>query len=67
MKLLGSASTLETLIQGIGKFYYSDNITLNEVDGVYEVHNLNGKINGVRVIKKKNRYRFESIAIKEGN
>lgn len=60
--LLASAPTGTKIIKLISKFYYSNNITLKKVsDTNHEVHNLKGVIRGVRVVQKKNRFRFEKI------
>jgi len=59
-KLLGSASSLEQLKDGIQKFFYSSNIVLNgnDKDG-YTISNSKGVIEGVKVVLKGKRYRFE--------
>lgn len=64
-KLLGSDSSLESLKEGIAAFYYqsnSDQITLDEREGYWAVINGNDELDGVRVVKKKGRYRFEGKA-----
>lgn len=58
-KLIGSAASLEQLAGLISKFYCSPNIRLVGFVDLFEVHNSSGPIEGVRVIKKGNRYRFE--------
>ena len=59
-KLLGSAPDLDKIKKMIGQYYYSHNITLKEVsDNEWEIHNAKGKIDDVRVVLVKGRYRFE--------
>ena len=61
-KLIGSGPTLDKLKDAIAKYFYSPDIELKEVsDGVWEVHNSKGKIEGFRVVKKGKRFRFEHI------
>jgi hypothetical protein len=55
-KLIGSAPTLDALLNLI-KQRYGWNITHVDVQGA--VYNSNGVIDGVRVIERKGRYRFE--------
>lgn len=60
-KLLGSAPSLEMLLLGAKKFFCSDSISfVVESDGTYSVHNSKGRIDGVRVVAKKNRFRMET-------
>ncbi len=60
--LLASAPTLERITKLVNKFFYSNSIELHEdSSGVYSLINSKGKIDGCRVIKKKNRFRFEMI------
>lgn len=62
--LLASASTLEGIQKLIGKFYYSKPENFGIVfftEKVAHVVGKNGKIDGVIVVKRGNRYRFESI------
>ncbi|MFW6247200.1 MAG: hypothetical protein ACOC22_03465 [bacterium] len=62
MKLLASAASLEQIQKIISDYYFSHNIELKETDqNRYDIHNLRGKIDGVMVIKLKNRYRFERV------
>ena len=62
-KLIGSAPSLERLKDHLSKnYFYSPNIELKQVsDKEWEVHSSKGKIEGFRVIQKKNRFRFEHI------
>jgi hypothetical protein len=55
--LLGSAPTIESLTALISGYYMGSTITVTGED----VHNRKGKIQGVRVIQKGQRWRFESI------
>ncbi len=57
MKLLISSASMEELITQIGKYYYSPNIRVENG----KVFNSKGEINGVRVIEKKKRFRFERL------
>jgi len=58
--LIASSPTKEGIEKLIGDYYYSKNISLKKLDDKdeYEVSNSKGKINGVKVIVKKGRYRF---------
>lgn len=56
-KLLASAPSEAEIIKAISRFYCGATISL---DGE-NIHNLNGLIDGVRVVKKRGRYRFEAI------
>ena len=57
-KLIGSAPTLERLTKAIQEWFY--NPLIKVVDG--QVIKADGNVMaGLRVIKKKNRYRFERI------
>lgn len=60
VQLFGSAGSLEAIKNVISRFYYSSNIKLVKSFNEWEIHNSKGKIAGVRVIKKGQRYRFES-------
>ncbi len=61
-KLLGTSPTLERITSLISKYYYGSTITLTpNDDGTYDVHNLKGKIDGVRVVQKGNKFRFERM------
>jgi len=58
--LIGSTPSKESMTKRIGEYYYSPNIKLIPVDEkTFDVHNSKGKIDKVRVIIKKKRYRFE--------
>ena len=59
--LLGSAPTLDGIKNVIAKFYYGEKELLPVVPNEWQIISKNGAINGVRVIFKKGRYRFESI------
>lgn len=56
-KLLASAPSEAEIIKAISRFYCGATISL---DGE-NIHNLKGLIDGVRVSKKRGRYRFEAI------
>jgi hypothetical protein len=59
--LIGSAPTKEQLEKGINDYYYSKDYTITEQGEVYST--IRGKaLDGVRVIQKKGRWRFERIA-----
>ncbi len=60
--LLGSAPSLDSVKKLISQFYMGSTISLHQIgdSDEYEVHNLKGKINGVKVVKNKGRYRFIS-------
>jgi hypothetical protein len=61
-KLLGTSPSLPMAIKLIGEYFYSNNISLNQVnDNEWEISNAKGVIKGHRVIKLKGRYRFERI------
>lgn len=55
--LMGSSPTRDGIIKLISKFYMGSTIHLEGED----VHNRKGKIEGVRVIEKGKRFRFELI------
>jgi hypothetical protein len=60
--LLASAPTMERITKLVNQYFYSTSIELHEdSSGVYSLINSKGKIDGCRVIKKKNRFRFEMI------
>lgn len=59
-RLLGSAGSLEAIRSMIGDWAFSSNITLKQVGkDEWEVHNAKGLVDGVKVIQKKKRFRFE--------
>lgn len=59
--LLGSSSTLDGIKTVIAKFYYGEKELLSLVTNEWQIIGKNGAIDGVRVILKGKRYRFESI------
>ena len=59
--LLGSAPTLDGIKSVIAKFYYSEKELLPVSANEWQIICNNGALNGVRVILKNKRYRFESI------
>ena len=59
--LLASAPTLDGIKAVIAKFYYSEKDLLPVAPNEWSVIGKNGVINGMRVILKGKRYRFESI------
>ena len=59
--LLGSSSTLDGIKTVITKFYYSEKELLSLSANEWKIIGKNGVLNGVRVVLKKSRYRFESI------
>lgn len=60
--LLASAPSLDRITKMVNQYFYSTSIELHEdSSGVYSLINSKGKIDGCRVIKKKNRFRFEMI------
>ena len=59
--LLCSASTLDGIKNVIAKFYYGEKELLSLATNEWQITGKNGALNGVRVILKNKRYRFESI------
>ena len=59
--LLGSSATLDGIKTVIAKFYYSEKELLPLFANEWQIVGKNGAIDGVRVILKNKRYRFESI------
>ena len=57
-KLLASAPSEAEIIKAISRFYCGATISLEGEN----VHNLKGLLDGVRVIKKRGRYRFEMVS-----
>ena len=57
-KLLASAPSEAEIIKAISRFYCGATISLEGEN----IHNLKGLIDGVRVIKKRGRYRFEMVS-----
>lgn len=61
-RLLASAGSLDAIRGLIGEFYHSKNIRLEQVAAdTWAVHNANGRIDGVQVVQRKGRYRFEAV------
>jgi hypothetical protein len=58
--VLASSTTKEGITKMIGQYYMGSTISLHETNNpdVFEVHNLKGKIKGVKVIRSKGRFRF---------
>lgn len=60
--LLASAPTMERTTKMVNDYFYSNSIELHEdSSGVYSLINSKGKIDRFRVVKKKNRFRFEMV------
>ena len=59
MKILGSAPTEERLLKLVTDFYCGSTIRFKGS----QVFNAKGKIEGVRIVKKSNRFRFEMEGI----
>lgn len=62
--LLGSSGTIEGIQKIIADFYYSKPENFGIVffcDKLAHIFNKNGKMEGVIVVKKANRYRFEMV------
>ena len=59
--LLGSSATLDGIKAVIAKFYYSEKDLIPVAPDEWQIIGKNGALNGVRVVLKKSRYRFESI------
>ena len=57
-KLLASAPTEKDIIDSISRFFCGATVTLNGE----QVSTLKGVCDGLRVVKKKGRYRFEMIS-----
>lgn len=63
-KLVGSAKSLYDLKALIAKrWHWSDFDFKGRIDGTFEVHNSKGVIEGVRVIPKGGRWRFEMVVL----
>ncbi len=60
--LLASASTLDSIVDSIERFHMGEPRALKGDDeaGYVVLNHLNEKIEGLRVVKKGKRYRFES-------
>jgi len=66
-KLVGSDGSLESLIKGISKWFFGSQISLQQINSKeWDVYNSKGLIEGVRVISKGKRYRFEIEVDYEG-
>ena len=59
--LLGSSATLDGIKSIITKFYYSEKELFPVAPDEWQIIGKNGVLKDVRVILKKDRYRFESI------
>ena len=59
--LLASSATLDGIKSVIEKFYHSEKELLSVYPNEWQIIGKNGALNGVRVIFKNKRYRFESI------
>ena len=59
--LLASSATFDGIKSIVEKFYYSEKELLPVAPNEWSIIGKNGVINGMRVILKKGRYRFESI------
>jgi hypothetical protein len=64
-KLVGSAPTLDKLVEGISDYLMGSTISVEQISErpeIYSVSNANGLMPYYRVIKKGQRYRFERIS-----
>ena len=63
MRLIGSASTLDGLIELLRSRWYWNNVELREAEKpfTWDVYNGGKQIDGVRVVLKSSRYRLEMI------
>ena len=59
--LLGSAATFDGIKSVIAKFYYGEKELISVAPDEWSIIGKNGVLNGMRVILKGKRYRFESI------
>ena len=59
--LLGSAPTFDGIKSIVEKFYCSEKELLPVAPNEWNIIGKNGVLNGMRVILKRGRYRFESI------
>jgi len=59
--LLGSAPTFDGIKSIVEKFYCSEKELISVASNEWQIIGKNGVLNGMRVILKKGRYRFESI------
>ena len=59
-KMIGSDGSLDGIKSGIAKYFYSPNIELKPAgEGIWQVVNSKGPIDGTRVVEKGGRFRFE--------
>ena len=62
-KLLSSSPSLEMVKDSIARYFFSDikNVKAIPTDkpNIWDVHNLKGHLKSYRIIKKKDRFRFE--------
>ena len=59
--LVGSSATLDGIKSVIAKFYYFEKELISVAPNEWQIIGKNGVLNGMRVILKNGRYRFESI------
>ena len=59
--LLGSSATLDGIKSIVAKYYYSEKDLIPVAPNEWSIIGKNGVLNGMRVILKRGRYRFESI------
>ena len=59
--LISSSATLDGIKSVIAKYYYSEKELISVAPNEWQIIGKNGVINGMRVILKGKRYRFESI------
>lgn len=60
--LYGSSGTLDGITALISRFYGGSQIRLERGEKEWTIHNSRGQIDGVRVVLRKLRYRFEKVA-----
>lgn len=58
-KLLASAASLENIKKVVCKYFYNNNLKFIENGDVINIENSKGLLKYHRIVKKKNRYRFE--------
>lgn len=61
MRLIASAPTIEDLLKCAIQFYCGSAIRFESVGKSWDVYNAKGKIEGVEVVRKANRYRLQAI------
>lgn len=59
-KLIGSAGSKEDLKKMINEYYYSTNFRITDDGKIYNIKNQEF-LDGVRVIQKRGRWRFERL------